>query len=99
MAIATWLVMLPDGMNSARFVAGQAGHFVLQGVDGGVLAVHIVAHHRRRHGAAHVGVGAVTVSERRSTRAGEGESGRVMAEVMSLMLAPSAADLLDSTLL
>jgi hypothetical protein len=47
--------------------AQQAGNSLLQRVDGGVVAKHVVAQRRGHHGLAHGGGGRVTVSLRRST--------------------------------
>ncbi len=47
-----WFDIEPDGTNSGRLLAEQAGDLFLQGVDAGVFVENVVAHWRRSHGRA-----------------------------------------------
>ena len=58
---------MPEGTNSAASLPTVRGERLLQPVDGGILAVHVVADIGVGHGRRISGVGRVTVSERRST--------------------------------
>ncbi len=43
----------PRGHKKGRFFAQHAGHDLLEPLDGGIFAVDVVTHRRRRHCAAH----------------------------------------------
>ena len=64
--------MQPVGTNSAASLPKISRGAFLQAVDGGIFAVNVVADFRCGHGAAHFGVGRVTVSLRRSTAPSSG---------------------------
>ena len=54
---AAQIALRAAGHEQRRLFAQQGGHARLQGVDGRVIAKHIVAHRRGEHGRAHGGAG------------------------------------------